>query len=70
MAEPTDGFSGDDPLVRSLREPGTPGELADQDHYRAMFRETRGGGKVVPLTRPRRAAPAAAPPAGWAPGPP
>ena len=47
----TDPF--DDPfdaeIVRALRGPATPGETADEDHYRAMFRETRGGGKVVPL---------------------
>lgn len=49
MAEPFDDDPFDDqPLVRSLREPGSPGELADQDLYLAMFRETRGGRRVVP----------------------
>lgn len=50
MAEPTDDLWGDDPLVRSLRANGTPGELADQDHYLAMFRESRGAGQVTHLT--------------------
>ncbi|GAB3251355.1 hypothetical protein [Nocardioides dilutus] len=57
MAEPFDDDPFDDqPLVRSLREPGTPSELADQEHYLAMFRETRGGSRVTPLSPgpPRR----------------
>ena len=48
MTEPFD----EDELVRALRGPGTPGELADEDHYRAMFREHRGA-KVVPLASGR-----------------
>ena len=41
----------DDPLVRALRGPGTPDELADEDRYRAMFREAAGApsGAVTPL---------------------
>jgi hypothetical protein len=56
MAEPFDDPFDDQPLVRSLRGPGTPGELAEQDHYLAMFRETRGETKVTPLApgAPRR----------------
>jgi len=56
MAEPHDDPFDDQPLVRSLREPGTPGELAHHDHYLAMFRETRGDGGVTPFSAgpPRR----------------
>lgn len=44
MAEPFDDPFDDQPLVRSLREPGTPAELSDQERYRAMFREVHGAG--------------------------
>ena len=65
----TDPFDDDD-IVRALRGPATPGETADEDHYRAMFREARGDGKVVPLVsrslgprgRPSRAGSVPAPP--------
>ena len=55
-------FDDDPPLVRSLRAPGTPSELSDQELYVAMFRDSRGGGKVTPLAPgsprpPRRAWP-------------
>jgi hypothetical protein len=43
----------DDDLVRALRAPGTPTELADQEQYVAAFREARGS---TVRSLPRRAA--------------
>ena len=36
-------FEEYDALIRALREPGTPDELADEAEYAAMFRRERGG---------------------------